>query len=94
MADSEPRQYAAQFVDVARAAGIEVRMREVSLMAMTDVGLMIGITTFPNPSDNAKKFRDILTSTGLDLHYTAWTMAVGTDETQVGFDLFVGPKPW
>jgi hypothetical protein len=55
MSDSEPRQYAAQFLDVFRAVGgIDVRAREVPLaLTMPDVGLMIGITSFPNPSDEA-----------------------------------------
>lgn len=95
MADSEPRQYAAQFVDAFRTFGIEVRPREVPLsMGMPDIGLMIGVTNFADPSDEAKKFKDLLTSAGLDVHYTPWTKMVGLDDASVDFDLFIGPKPW
>jgi hypothetical protein len=92
MADSESRQYAAQFVDVARTAGVDVRPREVPLSSPADVGLMIGLTTYPNPSEEAKRLKDALTSAGLSVHYTLWGKM--PDDTSVDFDLFVGPKPW
>ena len=95
MADSEPRQYAAQFVDVFRTFDIDVRAREVPLsMVMADVGLMVGVTNFSNPSDEARKFMDILRSAGLQVHYTLWTKVTGLDDSPVDFDLFIGPKPW
>jgi hypothetical protein len=92
ISDSEPRQYAAQFVDVARIAGVDVRPREVSFTAMVDVGIMIGLTTFPNPSEAAKKLKTILDSAGIASRYTIW--AKQPDDTSVDFDLFIGPKPW
>jgi hypothetical protein len=95
MADSEPRQYAAQFLDVFRSSGVDVRAREVSLsMGTADVGIMVGLGNFPTPSDEAKKFKDLLTSAGLEVHYTAWTKMPGIDDAPVDFDLFIGPKPW
>jgi hypothetical protein len=92
MADSEPRQYAAQFVDVARTAGVDVRPREVPLSLMADVGVMIGLTTYPKPSDRAEKLKMILDSAGIQSHYTLWGKV--PDDTDVDFDLFIGPKPW
>jgi hypothetical protein len=92
ISDTEPRQYAAQFVDVARVAGIDVRPREASFNVMIDVGVMIGITNFPNPSEGAKKLKEILDSSGISSRYTLWSKQ--PDDTTVDFDLFIGPKPW
>jgi hypothetical protein len=93
MADSEPRQYAAQFADLFRTLGVTVLAREVPVgMAMPDVGLMVGISNFPNPSEEAKQFMGALTAAGLEVHYAAW--AISPAEKVGGFDLFVGPKPW
>src|SRR5262249_8463829 len=97
MADSEPRQYAAQFADVARTAGIDVHPREVPLSLMADVGVMVGILSYQQnlaePSEDAKKLKEELDSAGTQSHYTAWGKMPG-DDTDVNYDLFIGPKPW
>jgi hypothetical protein len=91
-ADSESRQYAAQFVDAARLVGIDARPREVAPAVSSEVGLMVGTAT-ATPSEQAEKLKDILSSAGLDVRYSAWAKLPG-DDVPVDFALFVGPKPW
>jgi hypothetical protein len=103
MAESESRQYAAQFVDLLRAADIEPHPKEVPLATMADVGLMVGVTLPPGtavpsgapwpaiPSSAATEFLDILQKAGLKAHYTPW---VKIDNEPGDFDIFIGPKPW
>jgi hypothetical protein len=91
-ADSESRQYAAQFVDAARLVGIDVRPREAALTISSDTGLVVGTVT-ATPSEQAEKLKDILSSAGLDVRYASWVKLRG-DDVPVDFALFVGPKPW
>jgi hypothetical protein len=91
-AESEARQYAAQFVDAARLVGIEVRPRESALAASSDTGLAIGISG-ANPSEQAERLKDILSSAGLDVRYSSWAKRTG-DDAPVDFALFVGPRQW
>jgi hypothetical protein len=91
-ADSESRQYAAQFVDAARLVGIDARPREVALTKSSEVGLVVGTAT-ATPSEQAEKLKDILSSAGLDVRSSSWAKVPGDDIT-VDFALFVGPKPW
>ena len=83
MADSEPRQYAAQFVDVFRAAGIQTISREEPISVAVDVGLMIGVVEFNKPSDDAKRFMELLSSLGLEAHYTWWGKQGMPDQSTV-----------
>jgi hypothetical protein len=96
IAETEPRQYASQFADAFRGIGIKVQPREVSgFMNVPDVGLMVGITTFPTPSPEAQKFKNALADAGLDVHFTQWVSQPETvGNTQIDYDLYVGPKPW
>jgi hypothetical protein len=91
-ADSESRQYAAQFVDAARLVGIDTRPREAALTESSDIGLVVATTT-ATPSEQAEKLKDILASAGLDVRYASWAKPPG-DTLPVDFALFVGPKPW
>jgi len=91
-ADSESRQYAAQFVDAARLVGIDVRPREAALTMSSDVGLVVGTTT-ATPSEQAERLKEILSSAGLDVRTSSWARPPG-DDVPVDFALFVGPKPW
>jgi hypothetical protein len=91
-ADTESRQYAAQFVDAARLVGIEARPREVALKLFSDAGLVVGTAT-ATPSEQAEKLKDILSSAGLDVRTSSWVKLPG-DDVPVDFALFVGPKPW
>jgi len=91
-AESEARQYAAQFVDAARLVGIEVRPREAALTASSDTGLAVGISG-ANPSEQAERLKDILSSAGLDVRYSSWAKRA-SDDTPVDFALFVGPRQW
>jgi hypothetical protein len=91
-ADSEARQYAAQFVDAARLVGVDARAREDAPSASAEVGLAIGIAG-PTPSEQAERLKDILSSAGLDVRYAPWTKRPG-DDVPVDFALLVGPKPW
>ena len=92
LAESESRQYAAQFIDIFRSLGIESRPIEVSLSAMSiDVGLMVGVQDIGKPSLEAQDFFGILNSAGLKVHFTPW----GKFGNEPGdFDIFIGPKPW
>lgn len=92
MASSESRQYAAQFVDVFRAAGVEVFPREVPLSTAADVGVMVGVTILQKPSDAAAMLLHTLSEAGIPAHYTWWQR--GQDTAEVDFDLFIGPPAW
>jgi hypothetical protein len=91
-ADSESRQYAAQFVDAARLVGIEVRPRETAVTISSDTGLVVGTAT-ATPSEQAERLKEILSSAGLDVRYSSWAKLPG-DDVPVDFALLVGPKPW
>ena len=91
-ADSESRQYAAQFVDAARLVGIDVRPREAALTISSDTGLVVGTTT-ATPSEQAERLKEILSSAGLDVRSSSWAKLPG-DDAPADFALFVGPKPW
>ena len=91
-ADSESRQYAAQFVDAARLVGVDARPREFAPAVSPEVGLAVGTAT-ATPSEQAQKLKDILSSAGLDVRFVPWTKLSG-DDAPVDFALFVGPKPW
>ena len=92
MAESESRQYAAQFVDVLRSVGIAPQPRELSLsIGPTDTGLMVGVIKFDDPPPEAREFLDLLNKAGISAHFTPWDGAPNEDPS---FDLFVGPKPW
>ena len=90
-ADSESRQYAAQFVDATRLVGVDARPREVS-SASVEVGLAVGVAG-ATPSEQAEKLKDILSSAGLDVRYAPWAKPF-RDEAPVDFALLVGPQPW
>ena len=92
VADSESRQYAAQFIDAARLVGVETRPREFASAISPDVGLAVG-TASATPSEQAEKLKDILSSAGLDVRFVPWTKPAG-DDAPVDFALFVGSKPW
>ena len=96
MAETESRQYAAQFADAFRSIGIQVQPREISsFMNLPDIGLMVGLTGFPNPSPEASKFKDILTNAGLEVHYVQWSSTgEEIDKAKIDYDLYVGSKPW
>jgi hypothetical protein len=94
MADSEPRQYGAQFVDIFRSSGTLVFPREVPLNIMADIGLMVGVGDVGSPTAEAKRFADLLQQAGISTHYTAWQRDGNSDKVPVDFDLYVGPKPW
>jgi hypothetical protein len=91
-ADSESRQYAAQFVDAARLVGVDTRPREFAPTVSPETGLAVA-TASATPSEQAEKLKDILSSAGLDVRYSPWTKPPG-DDVPVDFALFVGPKPW
>jgi len=90
--DNESRQYAAQFVDAARLAGIETRSREAPSAASAELGLVVATAT-ATPSEQAEKLKEILASAGLDVRLSPWERR-GRDDGPVDFALFVGPKPW
>jgi hypothetical protein len=92
-ADSESRQYAAQFADAARLVGIDARTREAALTASSDTGLVVASATAA-PSEQAEKLKDILSSAGLDVRTASWAKSPGDALLPVDFALFVGPKPW
>jgi hypothetical protein len=92
-ADSESRQYAAQFVDAARLVGIDARTREAALTASSDTGLVVASATAA-PSEQAEKLKDILSSAGLDVRAASWAKSPADALLPVDFALFVGPKPW
>jgi hypothetical protein len=90
MADAEPRQYAKQFAELFESLGIEV-VRKEAPSQMGDVGLMIGVGSTEQPTENAKAFQEALKAAGISARYTiggVW----GKDIND--FDLFVGPTPW
>jgi hypothetical protein len=91
-ADSESRQYAAQFVDAARLVGMDVRPREAALTLSSETGLVVGTATAA-PSEQAERLKEILSSAGLDVRTSSWARPPG-DDVPVDFALFVGPKPW
>jgi hypothetical protein len=92
VADSESRQFAAQFVDVFRSLSIEPRSIEVALgFGLVDVGLMVGVQNPATPSPQAREFFDILNRAGLKVRFTTWAK-LGDEPND--FDIFIGPKPW
>jgi hypothetical protein len=94
MADSEPRQYAIQFVDVLREAGITNHPRQVPLTISVDVGLIIGLVHGDQPPPAAAQaLIDILRAAGLSVQYSTWrpTNPLDADRT---YCLFVGPRQW
>jgi hypothetical protein len=96
VAETEPRQYASQFADAFRSIGIQVETRETGASIFSsagEIGLMVGITTFPNPSPDAVKFKEMLVNAGLDVHYVQWT-GEETKDVKYDYDLYVGSKPW
>jgi hypothetical protein len=94
IAESEPRQFASQFVDILNSAGTHVIKREVPLNTEVDVGLMIGVGDINNPPPEAKRITELLQLADIDTHYTWWVRQVAIDNAPVNFDLYVGPKPW
>jgi hypothetical protein len=95
VAETESRQYASQFADAFRSIGIKVEPREVSttMFAPPEIGLMVGISTFPNPTLEATAFKEVLMKAGLDVHHVAWTGAE-IDNQKFDYDLYIGSKPW
>ncbi len=95
IAESESRQYASQFADAFRSIGIQVQPREIrsSMFLEAEIGLMVGITTFPTPSPEASKFREALANAGLDVHHVAWS-GEEINQVKLDYDLYVGSKPW
>jgi hypothetical protein len=95
VAETESRQYAAQFADLFRGLGIKVQPREISssLFGAAEIGLMVGIPTYPTPSLEAVKFKQVLTGAGLDVRHVAWT-GEELDGKKYDYDLYVGSKPW
>jgi hypothetical protein len=92
VADSESRQFAAQFVDVFRSLNVEPRSMEVALgFGSVDVGLMVGVQNPAAPSAQAREFFDILGRAGMKPRFTTWAK-LGDEPND--FDIFVGPKPW
>jgi hypothetical protein len=94
MAESEARQYAAQFVDVFRSSGSLVLAREVPLSSVTDVGVMIGVLDINKPTTEAIRFKELLKGASIESHFTWWARLGMADNAPVDFDLYVGPKPW
>ena len=95
VAETESRQYAAQFADLFRSIGIKVEPREVpgSFVGTAEIGLMVGISTYPNPSPEAARFKQSLTSAGLQVRHVQWR-GEEFDGTKYDYDLYVGSKPW
>jgi hypothetical protein len=96
VAETESRQYASQFADAFRSIGIQVETRETSnsmFFSPAEIGLMVGITTFPDPSPEASKFKEVLVNAGLDVHHVAWSGET-IDNVKFDYDLYVGSKPW
>jgi hypothetical protein len=93
-AESESRQYAAQFSDILRASGSQVLQREVPLSVSADVGLMIGVGDINNPTPEARRLAELLKNANIESHYTLWIRPGGADVAPVNFDLYIGPKPW
>ena len=94
MAESESRQYAGQFLDVLRSAGIEPKPLEVPLQSWggpVQPGLMVGVVNFNDPPPEARAFLQIIRDAGLDAQFTIWG---GTGIENPSYDLFIGPKPW
>jgi hypothetical protein len=94
MAESESRQYAGQFLDVVRSAGIEPKPAEFSISGWGGPvmpGLMVGVINFDNPPPEAQAFLQILRNAGLEAQFTVWS---GGPNENPPYDLFVGPKPW
>jgi hypothetical protein len=94
MAESESRQYAAQFLDVLRAVGIEPKPNEFPMSGWggpVSPGLMVGVINFDDPPPEARAFLQLIKGAGLDAQFTIWS---GTGKENPPFDLFVGPKPW
>jgi len=94
MAESESRQYAGQFLDVLRSAGIEPKPSEFPLSGWGGPvmpGLMVGAINFNDPPPEARAFLQILKDAGLNAQFTIWA---GTPNDDPSYDLFVGPKPW
>jgi hypothetical protein len=88
--DSEARQYAAQFVDALRLAGIEPHPKEVNVN-FSEVGLMVGVVDVAATSKEAAEFVSILTKSGLKPNVVQWYKV---DQEPGDFDIFIGPKPW
>jgi hypothetical protein len=94
MAETEARQYAGQFLDVLRSAGIEPKALEVAVQGWggpVQPGLMVGVINFDNPPPEARAMLQILKEAGLDAQFTVWG---GNPNENPAYDLFVGPKPW
>jgi hypothetical protein len=94
MAESEARQYAAQFVDVFRSSGTLVVTREVPLSSVGDVGVMIGVADINKPTSEAIRFSQLLKGASIESHFTWWARLGMADNAPVDFDLYIGPKPW
>jgi hypothetical protein len=94
MIDPESRQYATQFFDVFREAGITILPRQVPLDMSVDVGLVIGLTHSDQPPpEAAQSLTNILTAAGLSVHYDKWHPSNPMDADRA-FCLFIGPMRW
>jgi hypothetical protein len=97
-AETEPRQYAAQFADAFRSIGITVIPRELSsTWAVPEIGLMVGLADLSKPSLQAEHFKRALSDAGIEVRYVAWTAVQGGEEIdgeKIDYDLYIGTKPW
>ena len=91
MGYAEPRQYAAQFVDVLREAGIRCDERQVPPTMPVHVGLVIPLVHGDQTAKQAAQpLMSILTAARLDVHYVDWH-PVNLDNTDRPYGFFIGP---
>jgi hypothetical protein len=93
MADSEPRQYAMQFVDLFREARITNHPRQIPLTTTVDVGLIVGLVHSDEPSEAAQTLMNILRAAGLVVQYSTWRPTNPLDANRT-YCLFIGPRRW
>jgi hypothetical protein len=94
MTDPESRQYASQFFEVFRQAGVTILPRQVPLDMSVDVGLVIGLVHSDQPPpETAQALTNILNDAGLSVHYNKWHPSNPMDADRA-YCFFIGPMPW
>jgi hypothetical protein len=91
---AETRQYAAQFVDVLREAGVTYHERQVPLTMSVDVGLVIPLVHSDQPPPKgAQTLMDILTAADLSVHFRNWH-PINPNNADRPYGFFIGPMEW
>jgi hypothetical protein len=94
VAERESKNYAKEFVDIARNQDIAVVTRELPAEMVGDVGLFVLVQNPAQPEDEAKLFMEILTKVNLNAHYMQRTIPPVPEERGSKFALFIAKSPW